>query len=95
MSIVIDDPDLERHLRALAAERGESVEDVVRRFVRPSQTGSANAERHGGSNGESEQARQERLAEARRIIDRIHSEIVRDPRSPDEIIGYDEDGLPR
>ena len=29
MSLVIDDPELERRLRALAAERGESVEEVV------------------------------------------------------------------
>jgi antitoxin VapB len=94
MSIVIDDPDLERHLRALAAERGESVADVVRRFVRPSQSGSANAERHGGSNGESERARRERWAEVQRIIDRFAALEAEDSRTPDEILGYDEHGLP-
>jgi hypothetical protein len=33
MSIVINDPELERDLRALAAERGESVEALVRRAL--------------------------------------------------------------
>jgi antitoxin VapB len=94
MSIVIDDPDLERHLRALAAERGESVEDVVRDFVGGTTGGEVGSESVIASRGESERARRERWAEVQRIIDRFAALEAEDSRTPDEILGYDEHGLP-
>ena len=90
MSIVIDNPELERQLRALADQRGGSVEDVLLHL-----TGTTAASTAAPRPTETEQEREARLAEVQRIIDRIHAEIAHDPRSPEEIIGYDEDGLPR
>ena len=90
MSIVIDNPALERHLNELADQRGESVEDVLLELTRTTGTGAGTPR-----TAETRQERETRLAEARRIIDRINAEIGHDPRSPEEIIGYDEDGLPR
>ena len=90
MSIVIDNPELERQLRALADQRGESVEDLLLQL-----TGAAASQAAPAKRAETQQGREARLAEAQRIIDRIHAEIAHDPRSPDEILGYDEDGLPR
>jgi antitoxin VapB len=90
MSIVIDNPELERQLRALADQRGESVEDVLFQLTGATAPQAAPAKR-----AETQQERDARLAEVQRIIDRIHAEIAHDPRSPEEIIGYDADGLPR
>jgi hypothetical protein len=91
MTLVIDDPDLERTLRTLAAERGESVEEVVRNGVRGlgARTGSV------ARPAESAQDRRRRFAQARRIVDRIYAEIRHDRRTAEEILGYDADGLPR
>ncbi|MBK1667222.1 hypothetical protein CKO28_04090 [Rhodovibrio sodomensis] len=94
MSLVIDDPDLERDLRALAAQRGERVEDVVRRALRSDGATRSRDPAEDNAGQETEQARQKRLAEARRIIDRFAALDVLDPRAPDEIIGYDDHGLP-
>ena len=89
MSIVIDNPELERQLRALADQRGESVEDLLLQLTGATASQAAPAKR-----AETQQGREARLAEAQRIIDRFAALDVQDPRTPDEIIGYDEHGLP-
>ncbi len=89
MSIVIDDPETERLARALAAQTGESVEEVVRRLLlEHAGTRAKQAEK------EDEATRAERIAEARRTAERIRSKLSDDGRSADEILGYDERGLP-
>lgn len=89
MSIVIDNPELERQLRTLADQRGESVEDVLLQLAGTTASQAAPANR-----AETQQEREARLAEVQRIIDRFAALDVQDPRTPDEIIGYDEHGLP-
>jgi antitoxin VapB len=89
MSIVIDNPELERQLRALADQRGESVEDLLLQLTGATASQAAPAKR-----AETQQGREARLAEVQRIIDRFAALDVQDPRTPDEIIGYDEHGLP-
>ena len=89
MSIVIDNPELERQLRALADQRGESVEDVLFQL-----TGTTASQAAPANRAETQQEREARLAEVQRIIDRFAALDVQDPRTPDEIIGYDEHGLP-
>ena len=88
--ITIDDPETERLARELAARRGESVEAVVRAAVLAQ---AATVE-------ELAQAEAPPAEQARRkiVIERIQREIaalpVLDTRSADEILGYDENGLP-
>ena len=89
MSIVIDNPELERQLRTLADQRGESVEDVLLQLAGTTASQAAPA-----NHAETQQEREARLAEVQRIIDRFAALDVQDPRTPDEIIGYDEHGLP-
>lgn len=84
MAINIKDPETDRAVRELAAEAGESITDALRI------------------------AAQERLQRLRRAkagasrrpalqayIDRGRLRPTLDPRTPDEILGYDEHGLPR
>ena len=98
MSIVIDDPDLERRLRALAAERGESVEEVVRRSLQ----GSEHSEKAPGS-GEQLRGVQVALspdggleapAWLRELQVRYRTAVLDDESTDDELLGYDADGLP-
>jgi antitoxin VapB len=84
MAINLKNPETERLVRELVQLTGESLTDAITEAVR------------------------ERLERTRRGLDRASSyERVRaiqrrvrerpvlDPRSPDEIIGYDEHGVPR
>jgi antitoxin VapB len=88
MSIVIDDPEIERLARDYAARTGERVEDAIGRLLRAQQPAGDTAE-------ETEAEREERLARAQEIVRRIQSKLSDDGRSADEILGYDEHGLPR
>ena len=83
MAISIKDPETDRLARALAAATGESLTDAIRLALRD------RLER------ESHRARRGISAEVRRIQERIARLPVLDPRSPDELLGYDEHGLPR
>lgn len=83
MALNIKDPDTDRVARELARETGESITVATRialeeRLARVRRTGDADA-------------RAQRL---RVIIDHVRTLPVLDDRSPDEIIGYDENGLP-
>ena len=98
MSLVIDDPELERRLRALAAERGESVEDVVRRSLQ----GSEHAEKapalaeelRGVQGARSRDDGQDVPAWLRELQVRYREAVVDDESTDDELLGYDADGLP-
>jgi len=100
MSIVIDDPELERELRALAAERGESVEEVVRRFVRPSGDYLSDEGPSAAPAKQSEPAAPSGHAHAQvpewlsELQARYRSAVIDTQSTDDELLGYDQDGLP-
>ena len=82
MALSIKDPETDRLARALAEATGESITDAIKEALR---------ERLART-----QARSNRpITDAvRRIQERLSRLPVRDPRSADEIIGYDQRGLP-
>lgn len=82
MAFSIKDPETDRLARALAAATGESLTEAVRAALRE------RLER------ESKRGRRGVAAEMRRIQERVARLPVLDHRSPDEILGYDEHGLP-
>lgn len=83
MTLSIDDPETDRLAQELAALTGERLADAVRRAVRERLERERRPRRKKASV-------EELLAIARRVA----SKPVVDPRTPDEIIGYDERGLP-
>jgi antitoxin VapB len=83
MAFEIDDPAAEATVRELAAVTGESIDTAVAIAARERLEriqGIAPAEL--------------RLQALRRIAEHAAALPVLDPRSPDEILGYDEHGLP-
>ena len=82
MAISIKDPETDRLARALAAATGESLTDAIREALRDRLEREAHRTRRGVG------------AEIRRIQVRLARLPVLDPRSPDELLGYDERGLP-
>ena len=84
MALNIKHPDADRLARELAAKTGESLTDAVLNALR--------------ERLRREQARRKRPSlrrELAKIRERCSSLPVVDSRSPEEIIGYDERGLPR
>jgi antitoxin VapB len=81
MTLVINDPELDRLARELADATGVSVEEAVRDAVEAKLKAC-------GAPGKDPSA----VAAALR---RLRAMAVLDDRTPDEIIGYDENGLPR
>ena len=84
MAPVLDDPELETRIRDLAAASGRTPEEILRERLylfrpRPPLT-------------PDEIERRERAIDA--IIADVRKMPVLDPRTPDEILGYDENGLP-
>jgi antitoxin VapB len=82
MALNIKDPETDRLVRRLADATGEKITDAVRIAV------SERLERVTRRRGKA--SMEELLA----IADRVASKPVVDPRTPEEIIGYDENGLP-
>lgn len=83
MALSIKDSETDRLARALADATGESLTLAIRRALEE------RLERETRSKGR-------RVAvDIRRIQERLASLPVLNPRSADEIIGYDEHGLPR
>jgi len=80
VALTIQSPEAERLAQELAAKRGASVEDSVLQALR------AETER------EEERARRHQLI--KEIQDEVAKLPVLDDRTPDEILGYDEWGLP-
>lgn len=84
MALSIKDDETDRLARALAAATGESLTEAIRRAL------------------EERLARETRRASAyplaarvRRVQERLREFRVLDARSDEEIVGYDEHGLPR
>jgi antitoxin VapB len=82
MAISIKDEETDRLARELAAATGESLTEAIRNALRD------RLER------ESRRSRRSMAAEVRWIQERIAALPILDPRPSDEILGYDEHGLP-
>lgn len=80
MGLHIDDPEADRLARELAELTGDPLDKAVTEALRERLA------------KQQEIARV--LAEVREIQERVASLPVLDPRTPEEIIGYDENGLP-
>lgn len=80
MSLIIDDPDAEYLAHALAALTGETVNQAVIAALRDRLTQVLKEE--------------SALDEIMAIAHHCASLPECDPRTPDEILGYDENGLP-
>ena len=80
----IKDPEVYRLARALARKTGASMTEVVRQALRERWTKEKRRE--------ADTTLMEKLIE---ISDRCAARRVLDPRSDDEIVGYDERGVPR
>jgi antitoxin VapB len=84
MTLTIEHPDADRLARELAASTGESLTEVVLQALR--EWLAREQGRH----------RTPRLRdELRAIRERCAKLPIRDPRGPEEILGYDESGVPR
>ena len=84
MALSIKHPEADRHAREWAAQTGETLTEAVVKSLRERLT------------RERGRTRARRLSEELRIIgERCASLPVVDDRSPEEILGYDERGLPR
>lgn len=88
MTLVIDDPELDRLARELADATGVSVAEAVRDALRAKLAACGEVETKPTKKDID-------WDEVDRILDRVAKLPVLDDRTPDEIIGYDENGLPR
>lgn len=82
MALSIKDPETDRLARALAKATGESITEAIRAALRE-RLERERLRRRGGV-----------AAGVRRIQERLTRLPVRDPRSADQLLGYDEHGLP-
>ena len=86
MALSIRDPHTDRLARELAALTGESMTEAIR---------TALAERLARTRSAREDELARLIADVRAIQERVARLPVLDDRPDDEILGYDEDGLPR
>ncbi len=84
MALSIKDPETDRLARAVADATGESITEAIRRAL---EERLARVKAHHASY---------RLETAvRRVQERLVALPVLDARDPDELLGYDEHGVPR
>jgi antitoxin VapB len=83
MALHISDPETERNVRALAAATGEPIAEAVNR---------AAIERL--KSVEPRVDRATRMRRIRALLNEVDKLPILDHRSADEILGYDENGLP-
>ena len=84
MALSIKDPEADRLIRELVAETGESITEAARKSFE---------ERLQRVRSQPDSASQRRKR-IQAIIDAARREPMLDDRTPDEILGYDESGLP-
>jgi len=85
MAILIKDQETDQMIRTLAERTGESITDAVKQAVRERL-------RHVPLNENEIAARKRRLAEHYAYFDSLP--VINEHLTDDEIIGYDENGLP-
>ena len=85
MALSIKNPDADQLARELAETTGETITEAVVQAIR---------ERLDRERARRRSAAGQSAARIRRIQERIARLPVRDQRSADEIIGYDDHGLP-
>ncbi|MDG5494242.1 MULTISPECIES: type II toxin-antitoxin system VapB family antitoxin [Azospirillaceae] len=83
MALNIKSPEAERDVRRLAELTGESLTEAMHKAVR---------ERLERLSAEELALKRARWAKAEEIIRRIQANPVQDARSPDQIIGYNQQG---
>ncbi len=83
MALNIKDPETDRLVREFAKLTGRSMTEAVKSAVKD---GLEREMRRRGKNID--------RAQIRKIVDRINSYPLRDNRPADEILGYDDRGLP-
>ena len=84
MAISIKDAETDRLARELSEATGESITEAIRRALEERLARERRkSSRHGLAVG------------VRRIQERLAKLPVLDPRSADDLLGYDDDGLPR
>ena len=83
MALSIKDPETDRLARALADATGESITEAIRRALE---------ERLARETDRISYARIQ--SDVRRVQERLESLPVLDARNPDELLGYDERGVP-
>lgn len=86
MALNIKDPETDALARRLAELTGRRITEAVKEALRERV---AVEERRRASD------REARMARIRALLEEYRSLPVVDPREPDEILGYDEHGLPR
>lgn len=85
MSVLIRDPEADRLVRELAERTGETLTDAVKIAARE------RLERLSRSPADKDRIDKKKLE---RILTEIRSYPITDGRTADEILGYDESGLP-
>ena len=92
MALVIDNPETERLVEALVRKTGGTPADAIAAAIREQLRESA-------EQSPTQESEQERIRTAKAAIREIQHRIAGTPdvdtRSADEIIGYDEHGVPR
>ena len=83
MALNIKDPETDRLARELAAATGESITEAARRAIEE-RLSRVRARQHAAQD----------MSSLYDIIERARSMPTLDDRSADEILGFDEDGLP-
>jgi antitoxin VapB len=84
MAILIKDPETDRIVRELAARTGETITEAVRKAAQERAKSLPALQR--------ERVNRTQLAA---LLAEIQTYPVSDNRTPDEIVGYDNSGLPR
>jgi antitoxin VapB len=87
MSILIERPDAEAKIRELASRTGETVTDAVERAVDERLARLSPTPREGG------RLDRKRLAQLHAYFDSLPR--MNEDRSDEDIIGYDENGVPK
>jgi antitoxin VapB len=86
LALSIKNPDADQLARELAETTGETITEAVVQAIR---------ERLDRERARRRSRAAQSAARIRRIQERVGRLPIRDARTPEEIIGYDEHGLPR
>jgi antitoxin VapB len=95
VALLIQNPEAERLLRETAARTGQSVDDVVIKALNGTQAKEHQEQVANATRWKTFPVNDERVSEAiREFREAVAGLPILDDRSADEILGYDESGLP-